>query len=90
MSETEKVNENVETVEEPNVFDEVENEVEYETLPGSKIGGVLVGAALALGGAVLYKKAIKPGVNWVKEKWNERKSKKESKTETDETKTESE
>ena len=88
---SEKVNETVETVEEPNVFDEIENEeVEYETQLSSKIGGVLVGAALALGGAVLYKKAIKPGVNWVKEKWNKRKSKKESKTETDETKTKSE
>lgn len=80
---SEKLNETVEmeTVEDSNVFDGVENEVDLESMPNSKLGGVLIGAALAVAGAVVYKKAIKPGIGWLKEKWSNRKSKNEPETE---------
>lgn len=74
---SENLNENVvtKTMEESNVFDGIENEIDCDTMPNSKVGGVIVGAALVLVGAVLYKKAVKPGISWVKEKWSNRKSK---------------
>lgn len=80
---SEKLNETVEmeTVEDSNVFDGVENEVDLESMPNSKLGGVLIGAGLAIAGAVVYKKAIKPGIGWLKEKWSNRKSKNEPETE---------
>ena len=80
---SEKLNETVEmeTVEDSNVFDGVENKIDLESMPNSKLGGVLIGAALAVAGAVIYKKAIKPGIGWLKEKWSNRKSKNEPETE---------
>ena len=71
----------MESVNDSNVLDGIDNEIDSEAMPNSKLGGVFIGAGLALAGVVLYKKAVKPGISWVKEKWSNRKSKDEEETE---------
>lgn len=79
------VEETTETVD-PIMMDENETSVEYsEDSHESKVGAFIGGALLTVGSIVLYKKAIKPGVKWVKEKVTGLVSKKKEETESETT-----
>lgn len=79
------VEETTETVD-PIMMDENETSVEYsENLHESKVGAFIGGAALTVVGIALYKKAVKPGVKWVKEKVTGLVSKKKEETESETT-----
>lgn len=79
------VEETTETVN-PIMMDENETSVEYSEDPHeSKVGAFIGGAALTVVSIALYKRAVKPGIKWVKGKVTGLMSKKKEETESEKT-----